>query len=206
MSTTPTQPRPKKAWYLRPWVWVIAAVVVISAIVGPFLDAGSDKPEAAATASAPAKTKKAETKKAAPSTTDPASKTESKEDLVLAWWGEGHGSAVQKYAKTLKSMETAFNNGDSATLAGQCGQVIEWTSFGGDADSIESISDIDADLDNTLGEARAHFSDVAKDCKDVFDKGESTKLQQLGNDIVAADYAFSEVKTGTYDKYLGLKK
>lgn len=214
MSTTPTHPASKKPWYLRPWVWIVAGAIVICAIIGPFLDTDSDKPDTNATpttTTAPAKTKNAESpkadaaKSAAPST-QTASKSEPKEDLVLAWWVQGHGSAVQQYAKTLKSMETAINNGDSATLLGQCSQVIEWTSFGGDADSIEGIQDIDADLDNTLGEARAHFTDVAKGCKDVFDKGEATKAQQLGNDIVAADYAFSEVKAGTYDRYLGLKK
>lgn len=246
MSTTPSQPAPKKPWYLRPWVWIVAAFIVTSVIAGPFLDTDSDTPKASPTArasteaakqkkadatktespepapttdpatTAPAKTKKADaeeseaakakTKTEAPSSTAPATKAESKEDLVLTWWGEGHGSAVQKYAKTLKSMESAINNGDAATLVGQCSQVIEWNSFGGDASMIESIQDIDADLDETLDGAKLYFSDVADGCEDVFDKGEATKAQKLGQDIMLAEQAFTQVKTGTYDKYLGLKK
>mgnify|MGYP003591911313 CR=1 FL=1 len=160
-------------------------------------------PPAAAVVSTPPAT----TKAAAPKTSTEApkpTKSESKADLVASWWMEDSGIFIARYLKSLDALELAASKGDGPGMISECGKIVDWNTISSSASvyQIGSLSDIDPDLDDTLGNARASFKSLAKNCKAVFDKGELTKTEDLGYDLGMSSEAFKQVKEGTYDKYL----
>lgn len=195
----------KKPWYKSGKNWaIIGGVIVVLGIIGSLMPKDDTAPTGTpgATTQAPtsAAPKAAEKSTPAPKPT----KTVSKAEQVETWWMQGRGILTAQYIKSLKSLKDAAGSNDTSTMLAECSQIIEWTKITGQNSfyNVDSLSDIDEDLDSTLGEARAAMKSLGKNCKAVFDDGKLTKATELGQDLGTALNALEIVKAGTYDKYM----
>lgn len=205
METARTAGTTKKPWYKSGKNWaIIGGVIVVLGIIGSLMPKDDAAPTGApaTTTQAPTSSAAKAAEKSAPAPTP--TKTVSKADQVETWWMQGRGILTAQYIKSLKALKEAAETSDGGGMLAQCGQIIEWTKITGQNSfyNVDSLSDIDEDLDSTLGEARAAMKSLGKNCKAVFDDGKLTKAAELGQDLGTALNALEIVKAGTYDKYM----